>query len=60
MGDLLDQLSRGGHGGLALSASTTGFSGTCIRDTWTKPKGGRIKGRRWGWLGWGGREVGEK
>ena len=30
-----------------------GFSGTSIKDTWTKPKGGRIKGRKWGWLGWG-------
>ena len=29
-----------------------GFSGTCIKDTWTKPKRGRIKGGRWGWLGW--------
>ena len=25
--------------------------GTCIRDTWTKPKGGRIEGGRWGWVG---------
>ena len=32
-----------------------GFSGTSIKDTWTKPKGGRIKGGDWGWLGW--REV---
>ena len=30
-----------------------GFSGTSIKDTWTKPKGGRIKGRKRGWLGWG-------
>ena len=21
-----------------------GLSGTCVKDTWTKPKGGRIKG----------------
>ena len=27
---------------------------TCIKNTWIKPKGGRIKGGRWGWLGWGG------
>ena len=27
-----------------------GFSGTCIKDTWTKPKG---VGSRVGWLGWG-------
>ena len=31
-----------------------GFSGKCIKDTWTKPKGGRIKGGKWGWLGWEG------
>ena len=30
------------------------LSGTCIKDTWTKPKGGRIEGGRWGWLEWGG------
>ena len=27
---------------------------TYIKDTWTKPKRGRIKGGRWGWLGLGG------
>ena len=31
-----------------------GFSGTYIKDTWTKPKRGRIKGGKWGWLGSGG------
>ena len=31
-------------------------SGTSIKDTWTKPKGGRIKGGKWGWLGSGGME----
>ena len=31
-----------------------GFSGTSMKDTWTKPKGVRINGRKWGWLGlWG-------
>ena len=25
-----------------------GFSGTTIKDTWTKPKGGRTKGEKWG------------
>ena len=30
-----------------------GFSGTTIKDTWTKPRGGVSKGGRWGWLGWG-------
>ena len=37
----------------------TGLSGTCIKDTWTKPKGGRIKGRSgdgWG-EGSGGGEM---
>ena len=29
------------------------FSGTTIKDTWTKPTGGGIRGGRWGWLGWG-------
>ena len=28
------------------------MSGTCIKDTWTKPKQGRIKGGKWGWLQW--------
>ena len=27
-----------------------GFSGTCIKDTWTKRKGCRVKGGRWGLL----------
>ena len=36
-----------------------GFSGTCIKDPWTKPKGGRIEGGSWGWLGSGG-VVGRK
>ena len=35
------------------------MSGTCIKDTWTKPKGGRIEGGRWGWVGWEG-VVGRK
>ena len=36
-----------------------GLSGTCIKEPWTKPKGGRIKSGKWGWLGWG-RVVGER
>ena len=28
-----------------------------MKDTWIKPKEGRIKGERWGWLG-SGRGVG--
>ena len=35
-----------------------GHQGTCIKDTWTKPKRGRIKGVRWGCVGRGGVEVG--
>ena len=30
-----------------------GLSGTCTKDTRTKPKGSRIEGGKWGWLGWG-------
>ena len=29
------------------------FSGTTIKDTWTKPRWGGNRGRRWGWLGQG-------
>ena len=28
--------------------------GVCIKDTWTKPKWGRIEGGRRGYVGWGG------
>ena len=35
------------------------FSGTTIKDTWTKPKGRGIRGRRWEWLGLG-RGMGRK
>ena len=28
-----------------------GHQGTCIKDTWTKPKGGQIQDGRWGWVG---------
>ena len=27
-----------------ISEKEEGFLGTCIKDTWTEPKGGRIKG----------------
>ena len=27
---------------------------TCVKDTWTKAKRGRIEGGKWGWLRWGG------
>ena len=42
-----------------MGGKVEGFSGTCIKDTWTKPKRGRIKGGKWGWLRLGGVE-GEK
>ena len=29
------------------------FSGTTIKDTWTKLRGVGIRGGRWGWLGLG-------
>ena len=35
------------------------FSGTSIKDTWTKPKEDRIKGGKWGWLGEGGVVMGK-
>ena len=30
-----------------------GHQGTCIKDTWTKPKGSRFEGGRWGSVGRG-------
>ena len=30
-----------------------GCQGACVKDTWSKPDWGRIKGGRWGWLGAG-------
>ena len=36
-----------------------GHQGTCIKDIRTKPKGGRIEGGRWGWVGWGKVVVGK-
>ena len=29
-----------------------------MKDVWAKPKGGRIKGRKWGWLAGGWEEWG--
>ena len=34
------------------------FSRTTVKETWTKPRGGGIRGGRWVWLGWG--EKGKK
>ena len=36
-----------------------GFSGTSIKDTWTKPRG-RVDTGEGGGFGWGGGRVGEK
>ena len=40
---------EGGNGG----KKGKGCHGTYVRYPWTKPKGHRIKGGRWGLLGWG-------
>ena len=45
-------ITRGEAGGDNGRKMGNGFSGTSIKDTWTKPKWGRIKGGKWGWLGW--------
>ena len=37
-----------------MGGEQEGFSGTSIKDTWTKPSGGRIKGVKCGWLGCSG------
>ena len=39
---------NGGGGG--WGGRSEGCQGTGIKDTWTKPEGDRIEGRRWGWL----------
>ena len=31
-----------------------------MKDPWTKPKGGRTEGGRWGWVGWGKVVVGKR
>ena len=38
---------RGGNNG---GKKRKGHQGTCIKDPWTKPKGGTIEGGRWGWV----------
>ena len=30
-----------------------GHQGTYIKDIWTKPKGRKIEGGKWGWVGQG-------
>ena len=42
---------------LSLVTLWMNLEGTMLREmnhTWTKPKRGRTKVGRWGWLGWGG------
>ena len=39
---------------VTCSKKGEGFSGTTIKDTWTKPRRGGIRGGKWGWLGWEG------
>ena len=46
-------VTRGARGWDNGGKRGEGFSGISIKDTWTKPKRGRIKGGKWGWLGWG-------
>ena len=36
-----------------MGENVEGFSGTTIKDTWTKPRVSGIRGGRWGWLGLG-------
>ena len=45
-----NQRGGGGHNG---ENRGKGHQGTCIKDTWTKPKEGTIEGGKWGWVGWG-------
>ena len=45
-------VTRGEMGGNNAGKREKGFSGKSIKDTWTKPRRGGIKGERWGWLGW--------
>ena len=45
-------LTRGEWEGI-MGDKGEGFSEACTKDTWTKPKRGRIKGENWGWLEWG-------
>ena len=46
-------VTRGEVGGDNRRKKGKGLSGMCIKDTETKPRGDRIEGGKWGWLGWG-------
>ena len=34
--------------------------GPCRKNPWTKPKGGKTEGGKWGWVGGGGKVVAGK
>ena len=42
-----------------MGGNGEGFTGTTIKDTWTKTRGIVNKGGRRGWLGWWGRVGGK-
>ena len=46
-----DSNQRGG-GGNNEGKKGNVHQGTCIKDPWAKPKGGRTEGGKWGWIGW--------
>ena len=46
-------VTRGKRGGDNRGKKEKGCQETSIKDTWTKPKRGRIEGGRWGWMGQG-------
>ena len=52
-------VTRGEVGGDNGRERGKGFSGTTIKDPWTKPRGDGMRGGRWGWLGFRG-SVGGK
>ena len=53
-------VTRGEVGGDNEGESVKGFSGSAIKDTWTKPSGGGIRGGRSGGWGGGGGVMGGK
>ena len=48
-----EQTEKGEEEGNDMGTEGKGHKWTCIKDPWTKPKGGRIEGRRWEWVGRG-------
>ena len=51
---------RDGWGRGIMGKRGKGHQGICIKDTWTKPNGGRIQGGRWEWAGMTVGSGGEK